>query len=86
LRIYESEGVVQEGRGGDLVFDGRWWAAFGWLSSFKTLLCSASSSLSLLFLLLFCPLHFLFHPVLVHHLENNVIIAGRPSVVNLEQK
>ena len=24
--------------------------------------------------------------VLVHHLENNVIIAGRPSVVNLEQK
>ena len=24
--------------------------------------------------------------VLVHHLENNFIIAGRPSIVNLEHK
>jgi hypothetical protein len=59
-------------RGGDLVSNGRWWAA-------------ENLSFSLLFLsmLLFSSLS---TTVLVPHLENNVIIAGRPSIVNLEQK
>ena len=64
LGIHESESVVQEGHGGDLVSNAGWgrWAVFRWLSSFETLLCYAFSSLSLLFLLLFCLLNVPFHP------------------------
>jgi hypothetical protein len=60
------------------------WAVFGWLSSFKTLLCHAFSSLSLLFLLLFfasLPMR-----VLVRHLENNGMIWHQrwPSIASHE--